>query len=123
MLYLLDVMDELVDGQRLIYVISEFWKALDNDIFSDFAKKKQKTIRKQNGLGIFDTQSPSDAIEHAIGRTLIEQSVTKIFLANPDAMKQEYIGGFGLNDVEFDIVRSLGARGGYIRHIAKPTMT
>ena len=113
MLYLLDVMDELVDGQRLIYVISEFWKALDNDIFSDFAKKKQKTIRKQNGLGIFDTQSPSDAIEHAIGRTLIEQSVTKIFLANPDAMKQEYMGGFGLNDVEFDIVRSLGARGGY----------
>ncbi|MBT9494684.1 MAG: VirB4 family type IV secretion/conjugal transfer ATPase, partial [Paucibacter sp.] len=76
MLYLLHVMEELVDGQRLIYVISEFWKALDHEIFSDFAKQKQKTIRKQNGLGIFDTQSPSDVLRHPIGRTMIEQSVT-----------------------------------------------
>jgi len=58
-------------------VISEFWKALDHEIFSDFAKQNQKTIRKQNGLGIFDTQSPSDVLRHPIGRTMIEQSVTK----------------------------------------------
>ena len=83
MMYLLQVMDELVNGERLIYVISEFWKALDHPIFSDFAKQKQKTIRKQNGLGIFDTQSPSDVLRHPIGRTMVEQSVTKIFLANP----------------------------------------
>jgi len=112
MLYLLDVMGELVNGERLIYVISEFWKALDNEIFSDFAKQKQKTIRKQNGVGIFDTQSPSDALDHAIGRTMVEQSVTKIFLANPDALKSEYVEGFGLSEAEFDIVKSLGARGG-----------
>ena len=112
MLYLLDVMDELVNGERLIYVISEFWKALDNDIFSDFAKQKQKTIRKQNGLGIFDTQSPSDVLRHPIGRTMVEQSVTKIFLANPEALREEYVEGFGLSDAEFDIVRSLGSRGG-----------
>ncbi|MFM2056483.1 MAG: hypothetical protein RLY71_868 [Pseudomonadota bacterium] len=112
MLYLLDVMGELVNGERLIYVISEFWKALDNEIFSDFAKQKQKTIRKQNGLGIFDTQSPSDVLSHPIGRTMVEQSVTKIFLANPEAQRDEYIEGFGLSDAEFDIVRSLGARGG-----------
>jgi type IV secretion system protein VirB4 len=93
-------------------VISEFWKALDNDIFSDFAKQKQKTIRKQNGLGIFDTQSPSDVLRHPIGRTMVEQSVTKIFLANPEALREEYVEGFGLSDAEFDIVRSLGSRGG-----------
>jgi type IV secretion system protein VirB4 len=112
MLYLLDVMGELVNGERLIYVISEFWKALDNDIFSDFAKQKQKTIRKQNGLGIFDTQSPSDVLRHSIGRTMVEQSVTKIFLANPEALREEYVDGFGLSDAEFDIVKSLGSRGG-----------
>ncbi|WP_263569756.1 VirB4 family type IV secretion/conjugal transfer ATPase [Roseateles oligotrophus] len=112
MLYLLDVMAELVNGERLIYVISEFWKALDNDIFSDFAKQKQKTIRKQNGLGIFDTQSPSDVLRHPIGRTMVEQSVTKIFLANPEALREEYVDGFGLSDAEFDIVKSLGSRGG-----------
>jgi type IV secretion system protein VirB4 len=112
MLYLLHVMEELVNGERLIYVISEFWKALDNPIFSDFAKQKQKTIRKQNGLGIFDTQSPSDVLRHPIGRTMVEQSVTKIFLANPQALREEYVEGFGLSDAEFDIVRSLGAQGG-----------
>ncbi|CAM4015191.1 VirB4 family type IV secretion/conjugal transfer ATPase [Roseateles saccharophilus] len=112
MMYLLQVMQELVNGERLIYVISEFWKALDHEIFSDFAKQKQKTIRKQNGLGIFDTQSPSDVLRHPIGRTMVEQSVTKIFLANPEAVREEYMEGFGLSEAEFDIVRSLGARGG-----------
>jgi type IV secretion system protein VirB4 len=112
MLYLLDVMEGLVNGERLIYVISEFWKALDNAVFSEFAKQKQKTIRKQNGLGIFDTQSPSDVLRHPIGRTMIEQSVTKIFLSNPDALRDEYVDGFGLSGAEFDIVKSLGARGG-----------
>ena len=112
MLYLLDVMGELVNGERLIYVISEFWKALDNEIFSDFAKQKQKTIRKQNGLGIFDTQSPSDVLRHPIGRTMVEQSVTKIFLANSEALREEYVEGFGLSDAEFEIVRSLSSRGG-----------
>jgi type IV secretion system protein VirB4 len=112
MLYLLKVMEELVNGERLIYVISEFWKALDHPIFSDFAKQKQKTIRKQNGLGIFDTQSPSDVLHHAIGRTMIEQSVTKIFLANPEAVREEYVEGFGLSEAEYDIVRSLGPQGG-----------
>ncbi|MBE7416725.1 MAG: VirB4 family type IV secretion/conjugal transfer ATPase [Ideonella sp.] len=112
MLYLLQVMEELVDGSRLIYAISEFWKALDHPIFSDFAKQKQKTIRKQNGLGIFDTQSPSDVLRHPIGRTMVEQSVTKIFLANPQAVREEYVEGFGLSQAEFEIVRSLGAQGG-----------
>ena len=104
-------MDELVNGERLIYVISEFWKALDHEIFSDFAKQKQKTIRKQNGLGIFDTQSPSDVLRHPIGRTMVEQSVTKIFLANPEALREEYVEGFGLSDAEFDIVSEPGRAG------------
>ena len=112
MMYLLQIMEELVNGERLIYVISEFWKALDHEIFSDFAKQKQKTIRKQNGRGIFDTQSPSDVLRHPIGRTMIEQSVTKIFLANPEAVREEYIEGFGLSEAEFEIVRHLGAQGG-----------
>jgi len=112
MLYLLDVMGEFVNGERLIYVISEFWKALDNEIFSNFAKQKQKTIRKQNGLGIFDTQSPSDVLRHSIGRTMVEQSVTKIFLANSEAMREEYVEGFGLTEAEYEIVKSLSARGG-----------
>ncbi|XHS77085.1 VirB4 family type IV secretion/conjugal transfer ATPase [Burkholderiaceae bacterium UC74_6] len=112
MMYLLQVMQELVDGGRLIYVISEFWKVLDHEAFSEFAKQKQKTIRKQNGLGIFDTQSPSDVLTHPIGRTMVEQSATKIFLANPEAVRADYIDGFGLSEAEYEIVRGLNAQGG-----------
>ena len=112
MMYLLQVMEELVNGERLIYVISEFWKALDHEVFFEFAKQRQKTIRKHNGLGIFDTQSPSDVLKHPIGRTMVEQSVTKIFLANPEAVREEYMQGFGLSEAEYDIVRGLGAHGG-----------
>jgi type IV secretion system protein VirB4 len=43
---------------------------------------------------------------------MVEQSVTKIFLANPEAVAEEYIEGFGLSQAEFEIVRSLGAQGG-----------
>ena len=38
--------------------------------------------------------------------------MTKIFLANPDAVREEYVEGFGLSDAEYDIVRSLGSQGG-----------
>jgi type IV secretion system protein VirB4 len=107
MMCLMDLMESMVDGRRLIYVISEFWKALSDPFFAEFARDKQKTIRKQNGLGIFDTQSPSDILKHANGRTLIEQSVTKICLANPDAQLDEYTEGFGLTAAEYEIVRSL----------------
>ena len=51
-------------------------------------------------------------LRHPIGRTMVEQSVTKIFLANPEALREEYVEGFGLSDAEYDIVRSLGSRGG-----------
>jgi type IV secretion system protein VirB4 len=107
MMCLMDLMESMVDGRRLIYVISEFWKALGDPFFASFARDKQKTIRKHNGLGIFDTQSPSDVLKHANGRTLVEQSVTKICLANPDAQFDEYVEGFGLTAAEYETVKSL----------------
>ncbi len=43
---------------------------------------------------------------------MVEQSVTKIFLANPEAVHDEYVEGFGLTEAEFAMVKSLGAQGG-----------
>ena len=42
---------------------------------------------------------------------MIEQSVTKLVLPNADADRDEYVGGLGLTDAEFNIVKSLGATG------------
>ena len=107
MAYLLHVTEALIDGRPFIYIMEEFWKPLMDAHFSDFALNKQKTIRKQNGLGIFVTQSPSDVLSHAIGRTMVEQSVTQIYLPNPRADRVDYVDGFKLTDAEFEVVRSL----------------
>ena len=107
-MYLLHLTESLIDGRRFIYVMTEFWKRLSDPVFTDFAKNKQKTIRKQNGLGIFDTQSPADVLRSDIARALIEQSATFFFLPNPRADYDDYVHGFKLTEAEFNIVRNLG---------------
>ncbi len=109
--YLLHRLEELIDGRPLIYVMDEFWKILDGGgALKDFAKNKQKTIRKQNGLGIFATQSPEDALGSDISAALIEQTATLILLPNPNAAREDYIEGLKLTDAEFQVVKSLDER-------------
>ncbi len=62
MAYLFHRVEQLIDGRRIIIVIDEFWRALQDASFLDLAENKLKTIRKQNGLMLFATQSPRDAI-------------------------------------------------------------
>ncbi|MDM0090468.1 MULTISPECIES: VirB4 family type IV secretion/conjugal transfer ATPase [unclassified Variovorax] len=109
--YLLHRLDALIDGRRLIYVMDEFWKILDGGgALKDFAKNKQKTIRKQNGMGIFATQSPEDALGSDISAALIEQTATMILLPNPNASRKDYIEGLKLTESEYQVVISLDER-------------
>lgn len=109
--YLIHRMEELIDGRRFIYVMDEFWKILDGEGgLKEFAKNKQKTIRKQNGLGIFATQSPEDALKSDISAALIEQTATMILLPNPNADRHDYIDGLKLTESEFQVVKSLDER-------------
>jgi type IV secretion system protein VirB4 len=108
MAYLLHVTERLITGQPFIYVMEEFWKPLQDPMFADFVFNKQKTIRKQSGLGVFVTQSPSDVLGHPIGKTMVEQSVTQIFLPNPRADHEDYVQGFKVTEAEFHIIKNLG---------------
>jgi type IV secretion system protein VirB4 len=109
--YLLHRQESLIDGRRLIYVMDEFWKILDGGGgLKDFAKNKQKTIRKQNGLGIFATQSPEDALASDISAALIEQTATMVLLPNPNASRADYIGGLKLSEAEYQVVVNLDER-------------
>jgi type IV secretion system protein VirB4 len=101
-LYLIHRLEELIDGRPLIYVMDEFWKILDGEGgLKEFARNKLKTIRKQNGLGIFATQSPEDALKSDIAATLVEQTATLILLPNPSASKTDYMDGLKLSEAEF----------------------
>jgi type IV secretion system protein VirB4 len=109
--YLLHRLEALIDGRRLIYVMDEFWKILDGKGgLKEFAKNKQKTIRKQNGMGIFATQSPEDALASDIAAALIEQTATMILLPNPNASREDYVDGLKLTEAEYQVVVSLDER-------------
>lgn len=109
--YLLHRLEALIDGRRLIYVMDEFWKILDGKGgLKEFAKNKQKTIRKQNGMGIFATQSPEDALASDIASALIEQTATMILLPNPNASRDDYVDGLKLTEAEYQVVVSLDER-------------
>lgn len=105
--YLLYRMESVIDGRRFIFIMDEFWKWLLDDAFSDFAFNKLKTIRKQNGFGVFATQSPSDVIESPIAKAVIEQTATQIFLPNPRADAKDYLDGFKVTPAEFEIIKGL----------------
>lgn len=108
MMYLVYRTEGMIDGRKFIYVFDEFWKALQDPYFEDLAKNKQKTIRKQNGIFVFATQEPGDALQSNIAKTLVQQCATFVFLPNPKADEDDYREGFKLTEAEFDLVRGLG---------------
>jgi type IV secretion system protein VirB4 len=108
MMYLVFRTEGMIDGRRFIYVFDEFWKALSDPYFEDLAKNKQKSIRKQNGIFVFATQEPSDALMSPIAKTLVQQCATLIFLPNPNADFEDYTQGFKLTNAEFELIKTLG---------------
>ena len=105
MMYLLHRLQVLVDGQRLVLDIDEFWKALGDEAFQGLAQDGLKTFRKQNAFMVFGTQSPADVLRSPIAHTIVEQCATKIFLPNSSATERDYREGFGLSEREFALVR------------------
>lgn len=105
MMYLLYRTETMIDGRPFQYVFDEYWKPLEDPYFQWLIKNKQKTIRKQNGMNIFASQEPEDALENPIHSTLISQIATFIFLPNPRAKKKAYMEGFGLTEREFEIIK------------------
>lgn len=104
MSYLFHRIVQLIDGRRIIIVIDEFWLALLDESFRDFAQNRLKTIRKQNGLMLFATQSPRDALNSPIAHTIIEQCPTQIYFPNVKADHGDYVGGFKMTDREFELI-------------------
>ena len=105
MLYLFHRVDELLNGQRVVVDIDEFWKALEDDAFRAFAQDGLKTFRKRNAFMVFGTQSPADALRSSIAHSIIEQTATKILLPNPDAKRSDYCDGLGLTEAEYRLIR------------------
>lgn len=107
MAYLLEAADTLLNGDPFFFVMNEFAKIISakSPVLLEFARDKQTTIRKLNGIGIFITQSPSQLIGHPIAATIREQCVTQVFLANPSANEDDYVKEFKLSPTEFKHIK------------------
>jgi type IV secretion system protein VirB4 len=104
-LYLFHLVRQLLNGQRLVCWMDEFWRLLADPAFESFAKDGPKTWRKLNGVMALATQSASDVLSSPISRTIIEQTPTKVFFPNADANAQDYREGFGLTEREFHLIK------------------
>lgn len=98
---------EMIQGDPFFDVADEFWKILENNELAKEAKNKNKTIRKERGLTLYATQEPGDALESAVGSSLIQQTSTFILLPNPKAEKEHYVDKLKLTESEFKIVKEL----------------
>lgn len=108
MSYLFYRTDKMIDGRPFIYVLDEFWKALQDKHFQVLILDSLKTIRKKNGIIVFATQEPGDALGSPIGKTIVAQCSTKILLPNKGADQQDYCDGLKLTTTEYGLVRGLG---------------
>jgi len=118
LMYIFHRVNRILDGQKTVIMLDEGWKMLDDPAFAARIKDWMKTIRKQNGILGFATQSASDALDSSVGNSIIEQSPTQIFLPNARAGERDYCEGFGLSRHELKIIRDLNpaSRCFLIRH-------
>jgi type IV secretion system protein VirB4 len=105
LMYMFHRVNDLFDGSKVMIFIDEGWKALDDPAFEHKIKDWLKTIRKQNGLVGFGSQSVTDAVNSRIADSLIEQCATQIFMPNNKANEESY-AKFGLTDKELHIIKT-----------------
>jgi type IV secretion system protein VirB4 len=93
-------------GDPVMIFLDEGWRLLDDEVFASFIKDKLKTIRKQNGIIGFGTQSAADIVRSKSANTLIEQTSTNIFFPNPKADDESYRKAFRLSAREVEWIRT-----------------
>lgn len=104
---LLHIAEGMLDGRPFALWLEEFWKILGYPVFSMFVKDKLKTIRKELGFVVMTTQQTDDVLSTELAKTAVQQHVTGIYLPNPNAVRADYVDGFGLTEQEFLIIKAL----------------
>ncbi|MGL4324087.1 MAG: type VI secretion protein, partial [Beijerinckiaceae bacterium] len=106
LMYIFHRLEELLTGDPVMIFLDEGWRLLDDDAFAFFIRDKLKTIRKQNGIVGFGTQSAADIARSKAAHTLIEQTSTNIFFPNPKADDESYRQAFRLSGREVQWIRA-----------------
>ncbi|RYF10895.1 MAG: hypothetical protein EOO40_04290 [Deltaproteobacteria bacterium] len=107
MAYLFFRVEMRLDGRPLLIPIDEGWRAMDVPEFKEPINKSGRTIRSKNGVLVFITQSPSDAINSGIAQSLIEQCPNQLHFSNPRASREDYVQGLKRTHGEYDALMGI----------------
>lgn len=89
MLYIFRQIERDLDGSPTLIPIDEGWLMLTEPVIMEWLKKWLKTLRKANAAVIFTTQNISDVGNSAIADVVFTNCLTKIYLADAEAVNKE----------------------------------
>lgn len=107
LMYLFHRIEDLIDGTRIGIWIDEGWKAISDQEFGEVIKDHEKTIRKKNGFIVFGSNDAADALKTEVGKVIINQSPTQVFMPNKKASREDYVDGWKLTEKEWTIIKTL----------------
>jgi type IV secretion system protein VirB4 len=107
LVYLFNLVEKKFDGRLSMLVLDEAWLFLKHPVFADKLAEWLKVLRKRNVYVIFATQDVADVEKSPLKTTVVQQCLTKIYLADPAAMTvtmREVYRAFGLSEPEINLI-------------------
>jgi type IV secretion system protein VirB4 len=107
LVYLFNLVEKKFDGRLSLLVLDEAWLFLKNETFSEKIAEWLKVLRKKNVFVVFATQDVADVEKSPLKTTVIQQCLTKIYLADPSALTAgmtDVYRAFGLADSEIGLI-------------------
>jgi type IV secretion system protein VirB4 len=107
LVYLFNLVEKKFDGRLSLLVLDEAWLFLKNETFSQKIAEWLKVLRKKNVFVVFATQDVADVEQSPLKTTIIQQCLTKIYLADPSALTPGMMSvyrAFGLTDPEIELI-------------------
>jgi len=109
LVYLFNLIEKKFDGRLTFLILDEAWLFLKNETFSEKITEWLKVLRKKNVYVIFATQDVADVANSPLKTTIIQQCLTKIYLADPSAVTagmMDVYSEFGLTVSEISLIAS-----------------
>ena len=107
LVHLFNLVERMFDGRLTLLVLDEAWLFLRNEAFADRIAEWLKVLRKRNVYVVFATQDVADVERSPLKTTIVQQCLTKIYLADPGALAPamtDVYRAFGLSDSEIAII-------------------
>ena len=112
LMYLFRECEKRFTGRPTMLILDEAWLFLKNPVFARKLVDWLKTLRKKHVFVVFATQEVADAADSPIGKTIIQQCASKIYLPDDQATTGALVASyraFGLEDSEIALLANTAA--------------